>query len=133
MSEWIHALLAQPTTLVVGRIVLSSFFVIAGIFGVFNFDVIVAEMQTAKLPAPQAFAVATIATQLLGSALLITNFAGLAWLGAGILGGFTLLCIPLGHPFWLYAEPRRTVDFQIALEHIALTGGLLLAAVASQR
>lgn len=46
---------------------------------------------------------------------------------------FTLLCIPIGHPFWRMDEPRRTADLQIALEHVALTGGLLLAAVQSIR
>ncbi|MGK9155859.1 DoxX family protein [Acinetobacter radioresistens] len=125
--------LSNPYPLLIGRIILSSFFLIAGIFGVFNFDTVVDEMMHANLPIPQLFAFATIAVQLTGSILLITNFAGLTWLGAGMLAVFTLLCIPIGHPFWKLAEPERIQDLQIVLEHIALTGGLLLAAIASNK
>ncbi len=35
--------------------------------------------------------------------------------------------------FWKLAEPQRTQDFQIVLEHIALSGGLLLAAIATKK
>ncbi|MCU4423655.1 DoxX family protein [Acinetobacter sp. IK31] len=133
MASLIQNALASNYALVIGRIVLSSFFLIAGIFGVFNFDAVVNEMIGANLPLPQLFAFATIAVQLVGSILLISNFAGLTWLGAGILAVFTLLCIPVGHPFWELAEPQRTQDFQIVLEHIALTGGLLLAAIATKK
>jgi hypothetical protein len=42
------------------------------------------------------------------------------------------ICIRIGHPFWKLAELQRKQDFQIVLENIALTGGLLLAATASQ-
>lgn len=107
MASLIHNTLSSNYTLVIGRIVLSSFFLIAGIFGVFNFDTVVNEMIGANLPLPQLFAFATIAIQLIGSILLISNFAGLTWLGAGILAIFTLLCIPIGHPFWKLAEPQK--------------------------
>jgi len=133
MPSFIQALLSSPYSLLLGRIILSSFFLIAGIFGIFNFDTVVTEMSHANLPAPQFFALITITVQLTGSILLITNFAGLTWLGAGMLAVFTLLCIPIGHPFWKLAEPARTQDMQIVLEHIALTGGLLLAAIASKK
>ncbi|WP_336004790.1 DoxX family protein [Acinetobacter pittii] len=133
MVSLIHYALSSNYALVLGRIVLSSFFLIAGIFGIFNFDAVVNEMIGANLSHPQLFAFATIAVQLVGSILLISNFAGLTWLGAAILAVFTLLCIPVGHPFWELAEPQRTQDFQIVLEHIALTGGLLLAAIATQK
>ncbi|WP_038345091.1 DoxX family protein [Acinetobacter sp. A47] len=133
MPPLLQTLLSHPYSLLIGRIVLSSFFLIAGIFGLFNFDSVVNEMNQANLPAPQFFALATIAVQLSGSILLITNFAGLTWLGAGMLAVFTLLCIPVGHPFWKLAEPARTHDLQIVLEHIALTGGLLLAAIVSRK
>ncbi len=131
MFTALDAILGSNAALVAARVIVSSFFWMAGIFGVFNFSVIVQEMRDASLPSPHAFAVATILTQLGGSFLLITNVANLTWLGAGILGVFTLLCIPVGHAFWRLSEPRRTSEFHIALEHIALTGGLMLAAIAS--
>ncbi len=55
----------------------------------------------------------------------------LVWLGAGILAVFTLLCIPIAHPFWKLTGEEKSKDFQIVLEHIALVGGLILAAVAT--
>lgn len=77
MPPLLQTLLSHPYSLLVGRIILSSFFLIAGIFGLFNFDSVVNEMNQANLSAPQFFALATIAVQLSGSILLITNFAGL--------------------------------------------------------
>ena len=106
--------------------------VYAGVFGLFNSAAVVAEMKGANLSSPRLCAATMIATQLVGSFLVITNVAGLTWLGAGILGIFTLLCIPYGHPFWRFEEPKRSEELYIAFEHVALTGGLLLAAVASR-
>jgi DoxX len=82
--------------------------VYAGVFGLFNFAAVVAEMKGANLSSPRLCAATMIATQLVGSFLVITNVAGLTWLGAGILGVFTLLCIPYGHPFWRFEEPKRS-------------------------
>ena len=105
--------------------------VYAGVFGLFTFAAVVAEMKGAA-SSPRLCAATMIATQLVGSFLVITNVAGLTWLGAGILGVFTLLGIPYGHPFWRFEEPKRSEELCIAFEHVALTGGLLLAAVASR-
>ncbi len=121
----------RPVTLVLFRVVLTTFFWMAGLFGLFNFNVIVQEMAAEKLPAPVAFAVLTIATQLIGSALLISDYRGLGWLGSGALVVFTLLTIPIGHAFWTFTEPKRTAEFHIALEHITVVGGLLLAGILS--
>jgi transmembrane protein len=132
MTDLIDNMLTSNAALVLARLVISSFFLVAGMFGLRKFNVIVGEMRDAKLPSPKAFAVATIATQLIGSGLLITNIGGLAWLGAGALGVFTLLCIPIAHPFWRLAPTERMPHFQVALEHLALTGGLALAAIASR-
>ena len=127
MTNLLVALADHPASLVALRVILTSFFWMAGLFGVFNFSVIVQEMSHVKLPAPVVFAVATIATQLLGSALLISDFRGFGWMGAGALAVFTLLTIPLGHAFWTFEEPKRTAEFHIALEHITVIGGLLIA------
>lgn len=131
MVSVLDVVLGSDAALIAGRGIVSSFFWIAGLFGVLNFGVICTEMRDVSLPWPRAFAAATIATQLVGSFFLITNVGGLTWLGAGMLGVFTLLCIPVGHAFWRFAKPKRTSEFHIALEHVALTGGLMLAAVAS--
>jgi hypothetical protein len=51
--------------------------VYAGVFGLFNFAAVVAEMKGANLSSPRLCAATMIATQLVGSFLVITNVAGL--------------------------------------------------------
>lgn len=131
MSALVAALADHPFTLIFLKAILTCFFWMAGLFGVFNFRVVVAEMVHVRLPAPAVFALATIATQLVGSALLISDFGGLGWVGAGALAVFTLLTIPTGHAFWKFAEPQRTAEFHVALEHITVIGGLLIAGLLS--
>ncbi len=132
MNETVALALNNRVVLFVGRTLLASFFLIAGVFGVFNFSAVTQEMVSALLPAPEALALATIATQLIGSFLLITNIKSLGWLGSVSLAIFTLLCVPLGHPFWIYEDTaKRMAEMQIALEHIALSGGLIIAAIHS--
>lgn len=131
MEHFITITLNHPAAIVVANIVLTFVFWMAGLFGLFNFKAIVQEMVDVKLPAPRLFAVATIATQLLGSALVISNIGGLGWLGAGALAVFLILTIPIGHPFWTFSEPKRTHEFHIALEHVTVVGGLMMAAILS--
>ena len=131
MDSFIANALTHPATIVIANIVLTFVFWMAGLFGLFNFRAIVQEMVDVNLPAPHLFAVATIATQLAGSALIITNMGGLGWLGAGALAVFLILTIPIGHPFWKYPEPKRTHEFHIALEHVTVVGGLMMAAILS--
>ncbi|GGJ23909.1 DoxX family protein [Neoroseomonas lacus] len=131
MEDLLTLTLTHPVAIAAAKVVLTSFFWIAGLFGVFNFKVIVQEMVDVNLPSPPIFAVATIACQLIGSALVITNVARLGWLGAGALAVFTILTIPIGHPFWKFEEPKRTHEFHIVLEHITVVGGLMLAAIIS--
>jgi transmembrane protein len=102
MQDLLMDLLASPVALMVGRTVLTSFFWGAGILGLVNFPATVEAMKGAKLPSPAFFAVATIACQLIGSAVVITNMAHLGWLGAGALALFTILTIPLDHAFWTF-------------------------------
>lgn len=115
------------------RILLTFFFWMAGIFGLFNFGIIVQEMIAVGLPVPTLFAVGTILCQLGGSALVISDRSGYGWVGAMMLIVFTLLTIPLGHPFWTFSEPKRTQEFHIALEHITVIGGLMMSMLLSGR
>jgi len=128
MLPWIDTLLLSNHFNLTARLVLTSFFWIAGLFGLMKFNMIVASVRRANLPWPTAIAGLMIATELGGSLLLVTNWQGLGWVGAGWLGVFTFLSIPLGHPFWKFEQPRRMEEFQIAAEHVAVVGGLMCAA-----
>ncbi|WP_235423090.1 DoxX family protein [Enterobacter hormaechei] len=124
---------SSSVALYLSRILLTFFFWMAGIFGLFNFDVIVQEMMAVGLPLPSLFAAATILCQLGGSALVISDRAGYGWIGSIMLIVFTLLTIPVGHPFWTFSEPARTREFHIALEHITVVGGLMMSMLLSGR
>lgn len=115
------------------RAVLTLLFWSAGIFGLFNFAAVTSEVHALGLAYEAVIAGATIALQLGGSLLVITNFRKLGWVGAVALACFTLLTIPLGHAFWSFPEPRRTAELHIALEHVTVIGGLLLAACRLRR
>ena len=103
------------TTLCLSRVLVTFFFWMAGIYGVFHFAEIVQEMVTVGLPWPVLFAAGTIFCQLAGSALIVFNPAGYGWIGSVMLIVFTLLTIPLGHAFWAFSELRRTEEFHICL------------------
>lgn len=94
----IHELLSADWFDVAARAVLTSFFWIAGLVGVMKFGKMVKVVEGHGVPAAPAVAVAMIVTELAGSLLLVTDYASLGWLGAGWLGVFTVLSIPLGHP-----------------------------------
>ncbi|WP_269078865.1 DoxX family protein [Sphingobium ummariense] len=67
----------------------------SGFVKMFAFNEGVAEMAHTGLEPPIIFNILTIATQLIGSALIITG--GRSWIGAGSLGIFTALTILLVH------------------------------------
>lgn len=129
MPELIYELIKSEHFGVIARFVLTSFFWTSAIFGIFGFTMMVKEIEGNHLPAPCLLAVMIIVTELVGSALLVSNYLSLGWLGAGALGVFTILSIPLGHAFWKYDQPKRMAEFQIAMEHLGVTGGLMCAAV----
>lgn len=131
MDKFIISLVRTRWFAFVARIVLTSIFWMAGLFGVFNFEGKVSEMRGVGLEPPELFAVAVTIVQLGGAALIVAN--RFAWLGAGALGIFLLLTIPIAHPFWTMPEPRSTFVFFVVLEHIALIGGLMVAAALGAR
>jgi transmembrane protein len=108
------------------RIVLTYMFWASGIAKLVDFQAAVGEMAHFGLNPPAAFAVATAIVQLVGSALIILN--RWTWLGAGMLGVFTALTIPIAHNFWSMEEPFKTIEFYVVMEHITVIGALMVVA-----
>lgn len=86
----------------------------------------IAELQALKLPNPAQLRWAVIAVQLFGG---LTVLLGLwsGW-GAALLLGFTALATLLAHRPFDHEGPARRMQFTIALEHLAICGGLLMLA-----
>lgn len=89
----------------------------------------VLEMAFYGLNPPFAFNVATIVCMLVGSFLVI--FTRYAWVGAGMLGLFTALTVPIAHDFWNMTGAAARTELFFVVEHIGLIGGLILAAILS--
>ena len=114
------------------RLALVAPFLLSGFLKLFDFPGAVAEVRGLTGLEPAAlFAALVIATQLGGSAAVL--FGGRwAWLGAGLLAGFTVLATLLAHAWWTRTGVDRARDLNIFWEHAAICGGLLLAAWASR-
>ena len=119
-SIWTYRLVA---------LVITHIFWWSGITKALSFDAAVAEMAHSGLRPPALFAVGVIGLQLLGSAVLIMGHR-LSWLAALALGGFTLMTVPIAHPFWTReAGPIRLLEQALVADHVAVVGGLLAAAM----
>ena len=78
-----------------------------------------------------AFNTATLVLQFGASLAIICNRG--VWLAAGALAVFTVLTIPLAHPFWAKEGDEAFRDMTVALEHVSVIGGLALAAILSRK
>ncbi|WP_348646536.1 DoxX family membrane protein [Ensifer sp. ENS01] len=73
----------------------------------------------------------TLILQIGASLLIILN--RWVWLAAGALAVFTVLTIPIAHPFWLKEGEEAFRDMTVALEHVSVIGGLALVSILSRR
>lgn len=92
-----------------------------------DFHGAIAEMAHFGLSPAPLFAVLVILLELLGSAMVLTGL--LRWLGALVLGAFTLLATFLALRFWeLPVGHERFMAANSFFEHLGLVGGFLLVA-----
>lgn len=123
----IRSLLAIPGLSFLARLALASPFLVSGIMKLVDLEGAVVEMAGVGLSPAGVFAFAVIATQIGGSLLLLTS--RWCWLGAGLLAGFTGLATLIAHPFWTFEGMDRIRQMMTFLEHVAIAGGLLSAAL----
>ncbi|HWL82386.1 MAG TPA: DoxX family protein [Roseomonas sp.] len=131
MARTIETFLCQPAVEAIARILLTFPFWGSGLAKLIDFQGGVAEMAMFGLNPPAAFNIAVIITQLGGSALIILN--RWTWLGAGALGVFTALTIPLVHHFWSLEGERGIVAFHTATEHVGMIGALVVVSILAAR
>jgi transmembrane protein len=128
MSHIVEQVLRNRAVAAAARVLLTAPFWGSGLAKLIDFQSGVAEMAHFGLEPAVAFNSATIIVQLGGSLLIVLNRC--TWLGAGALGVFTALTIPIAHPFWsMTEEPFRTIAFHTATEHIGMIGALIVVSI----
>lgn len=124
---FIRAVLDSPTILLLARIAITLPFWVGGLLKLARFRAGEAEMAEIGLRPTWLYNSAVLAVELVGSALIIADWY--RWLGAGMLGGFTVFSTILGHPFWRLEGKARANAFNAFLEHVAIAAAFILVAV----
>lgn len=128
----IDLVLGAPGMALLGRIALTSPFWMSAILKVVGFAHAAAEAEGFGLRPGGLFAVVIITVQILGAASIVLGRR--PWVGTGALVTFTLLATPIGHAFWLEAEPQaRAHAINAFLANLGLIGGLVLGAMLQHR
>ncbi len=108
----------------VARVFLSAVYLFSAFDKLLNRADAVAELEALKLPEPAMLRFLVIAVQLVGGlSVLLGVYSG--W-GAALLLAFTALATLLAHRPFEHDGLARRMQFTIALEHLAICGGLLL-------
>lgn len=128
MPHIVERILLNRIVAAAARIILTCPFWGSGLAKLIDFRSGVAEMAHFGLEPAVAFNTATIFVQLVGSILIIRDRC--TWLGAGALGIFTALTIPIVHHFWsMTGEPFRTISLHTAIEHVGMVGALIVVSI----
>ena len=107
---------------------LCAAYIQSGLNKLLDFPGAIAEQAHFGLTAPALFATATIATELMGSILVLSG--RLRWLGAMWLAGFTLIATFIANAFWTMPPGmERFVAANGFFEHLGLVGGFLLVVI----
>ncbi len=131
MKSMIENLLASRAFGVFARVVLTFMFWSSGLAKLIDFPGAVAEMQHFGVTPAVPMAIAVIILQLGGSALVISG--RFVWFGAGVLGVFTALTIPIAHAFWTMTGEMTFIEMMFVFEHVTVIGGLMVVAAIGER
>jgi len=110
-----------------GRVLITFMYWYAGIGFLLNFSGAIDQMRALGLEPAPVIAALTIVVELVGSWLIIDG--RLAWLGAGMLGVFTLATIPMIHDFWNMTGLAATQAMLESEEHLTVIGGLIAVSI----
>lgn len=128
---FVRAILAWPPTTHIARLLLVSAYLVGGIAKLADWPGAVAEQAHFGMSPPALWAAFTIAVEIAGPLLVLSG--QWVWLGAGMLGGFTLLAASIANAFWTMHGPERFAATNAFFEHLGLVGGFVLVAVLADR
>ena len=115
----------------VARLLLVGAYLLGGLVKAGDWQAAVAEQAHFGLRPPAFWAALTIAVEIVGPLLVLSG--RFVWLGAGMLGIFTLLAAVTANAFWaMPAGQERFMATNAFFEHLGLIGGFVLAALVTE-
>jgi len=128
----IVALLDWPPAWLLARLLLVSAYLVGAVTKLADWPGAVAEQAHFGMAPAPLWAALTIAVEIIGPLLILSG--RLIWLGAGMLGVFTLLAALTANGFWaMPAGPERFMATNAFFEHLGLVGGFILLAMVARR
>lgn len=129
--RFVGAILDWRWTGFLARLALVGAYLLGGIVKASDWTAAVAEQAHFGMHPPALWAALTIAIEIIGPLLILSG--RFVWLGAGMLGVFTLFAAITANAFW--AMPAGQVRFMATnafFEHLGLIGGFILAAMVAE-
>ncbi|KQM13369.1 DoxX family protein [Novosphingobium sp. Leaf2] len=127
----VDAILDWRWTGFIARLALCGAYLLGGIVKASDWQAAVAEQAHFGMHPPMVWAALTIAIEITGPLLILSG--RLVWLGAGMLGIFTLLAAITANAFWtMPAGQERFMATNAFFEHLGLIGGFVLAALVAE-
>ncbi len=125
--DWIAAILESDATWLFARILGTTVFWFTGLRFALNIELGKAVVVKYGMRPVVPVLALTMFVQFVGSGLVISGY--LVWLGAGMLGVFTLLTLLTCHTWWKMDGANRIGHFNESLVHMTAMGGLLAIAI----
>jgi len=126
--RFVGAILDWRWTGFLARLALVGAYLLGGIVKASDWTAAVAEQAHFGMSPPALWAALTIAVEIVGPLLILSG--RLVWLGAGMLGVFTLFAAITANAFWaMPAGQERFMATNAFFEHLGLIGGLILVAM----
>jgi len=130
--RFVDVILDWPPTWFLARLLLVGAYLVAAVVKLTDWPAAVAEQAHFGMNPPAFWAALTIAVEVIGPVLVLSG--RLVWLGAGMLGVFTMLAAFKANAFWILpAGPERFAATNAFFEHIGLTSGFVLAALVAEQ
>ena len=130
--RFVDAILDWRPTWFLARLLLVGAYLLGGLVKLADWQGAVAEQAHFGMHPPALWAALTIAVELVGPMLILTG--RWVWLGAGMLGVFTLLAAFTANAFWTMPPgPERFGATNAFFEHLGLIGGFVLAALVAEQ
>ena len=129
--RFVNAVLDWRPTWFLARLALVGAYLLGGIVKLGDWHAALAEQAHFGMEPPVLWASLTVAVEIVGPLLIL--FGRCVWLGAGMLGIFTVLAAVTANAFWsMPPGPERFAATNAFFEHLGLVGGFVLAALLAE-